>query len=122
LTVRNVQERIKRYAEAAGVTKRVTPHSLRHSIAVHYLQGGASLNVLQQLLGHAHLGTTGRYLQLTDQMAKRIAVGTETGVERLVAMRQEGLSVEEKREEYHVNGDLERWDLYVTVVGEWLGR
>lgn len=79
-------------------------------------------NVLQQLLGHAHLGATGRYLQLTDQMAKHIAVTTETGVERLMTARQNGSSVGAEREEYIVDGGLEWHDQYVTVVGEWLGR
>ena len=78
LTARNIELRIKSYAKAAGIERCVTPHTLRHSIAVHLLQGGAPVNFVQGLLGHASLATTGRYLQLTDQMAKQIAMRTET--------------------------------------------
>lgn len=73
LTPRLVEGRIKRYAKAAGITRRVTPHALRHSIAVHYLQGGAPVNFVQGLLGHASLATTGKYLQLTDQVTTPLA-------------------------------------------------
>ncbi len=116
-----MQDRIKRYAEAAGLTKRVTPHSLRHSIAVHYLQGGAPLSVLQSLLGHSHMGTTGRYLQLTDQMAKQIALTTETGLERLMGAFGGDPSTSERHGGYRVESDLDSWEQYVTVVGAWLG-
>jgi integrase/recombinase XerD len=51
LTVRAVEQRIKQHAKAASLTRPVTPHTLRHSIAVHYLQGGAPVNFVQGLLG-----------------------------------------------------------------------
>jgi integrase len=86
--------------QARGLAAKTTPHTLRHSIAVHYLQGGAPVNFVQSLLGHASLATTGRYLQLTDQMAKKIALDTETAFEGS-AFSQKELKVREPYPSYH---------------------
>lgn len=122
LSAEVVRNRLKQYAKVAGITRRVTPHVLRHSIAVHYLQGGAPINFVQSLLGHAKLSTTGEYLLLSDEMAKRIAIDTQTAVDRLdeEAKRRTG-KLREARASYRVN-DFEMWDAYVGEVLEWLSR
>jgi len=61
-----VFRRCRDAAQAAGIAKRVHPHSLRHAFATHLLDEGVNLLVIQKLLGHAHLKTTARYLHLSD--------------------------------------------------------
>lgn len=55
---------IKRLAEAAGIAREVSPHTLRHSFASHLLEGGANLRAIQQMLGHENLATTQIYLHI----------------------------------------------------------
>ena len=66
LTPRTVQRLIKKYAALAGLTKDITPHTLRHSFATDLLSNGADVRQVQQLLGHASITTTQIYTHLTD--------------------------------------------------------
>lgn len=72
LTVRSVERLVKKYAIAAGITKKVTPHSLRHIFATDLLQNGADLRSVQMLLGHAQITTTQVYTHFTDKALHEI--------------------------------------------------
>ena len=72
LTVRSVQRLVKRYSHAAGITKDVTPHTLRHSFATDLLSNGADLRSVQGLLGHANVATTQIYTHITDPQLKSV--------------------------------------------------
>lgn len=62
---------VKRLGEAAGIEKTISPHTLRHSFATALLKGGASLRVIQELLGHAGIGTTEIYTHLDNESLRQ---------------------------------------------------
>ena len=72
LTARSVQRMVGRYALLAGITKHVSPHTLRHSFATDLLINGADLRSVQTMLGHSNISTTQIYTHVTDPHLKEI--------------------------------------------------
>ena len=72
LTPRSVERIVEKYARMAGITKHVSPHTLRHSFATDLLMNGADLRSVQSLLGHADVSTTQIYTHVTDAHLREI--------------------------------------------------
>ncbi len=72
LTARSVQRLVTQYALLAGITKHVSPHTLRHSFATNLLMNGADLRSVQAMLGHSNISTTQIYTHVTDPHLKAV--------------------------------------------------
>lgn len=72
LTARSIQRMVARYALQAGITKHVSPHTLRHSFATDLLMNGADLRSVQAMLGHSNIATTQIYTHVTDPHLKAV--------------------------------------------------
>ncbi len=72
LTARSVQRIINKYAKLAGITKHVSPHTMRHSFATDLLMNGADLRSVQTMLGHSNISTTQVYTHVTDEHLREV--------------------------------------------------
>jgi site-specific recombinase XerD len=72
LTPRSIERLIQHYAKLAGITKKITPHTLRHTFATDLLLSGADIRSVQSLLGHASITTTQIYTHITNQQLKEV--------------------------------------------------
>ena len=72
LTSRSIERIVKKYAIEAGISKKVTPHTLRHAFATDLLRNGADIRSVQMMLGHANVATTQVYTHVTDSQLKEV--------------------------------------------------
>ncbi len=72
LTPRSIARHLDKYAASAALTRKVSPHALRHSFATHLLAGGADIRSIQELLGHASLSTTQRYTKVSWEQLQAV--------------------------------------------------
>ncbi len=72
LTPRSVERIVKHYATKAGISKNVTPHTIRHSFATDLLSNGADIRSVQMMLGHANIATTQIYTHVTDKQLRDV--------------------------------------------------
>ena len=78
LTPRNIQKIVKNASKRAGLNKKITPHTLRHSFATHLLEAGTDIRYIQELLGHSNLSTTQIYTHVSTEEIKKIRSPLDT--------------------------------------------
>lgn len=72
LTLRSVDRNFDKYLKASGIASKVTPHTIRHTIATHWLENGMDLKTVQVMLGHSSLSTTTIYTQVSTSLKKKV--------------------------------------------------
>lgn len=72
LTARSIQRMVSKYARLAGITKHVSPHTMRHSFATDLLMNGADIRSVQSMLGHSNISTTQVYTHVTDEHLREV--------------------------------------------------
>jgi len=72
LTARSIQRMVAKYARMAGITKHVSPHTMRHSFATDLLMNGADIRSVQNMLGHSSITTTQVYTHVTDEHLREV--------------------------------------------------
>ncbi len=72
LTLRSVDRGFDKYLKASGIANKITPHTIRHTIATHWLENGMDLKTIQVLLGHSSLATTTIYTQVSTKLKKKV--------------------------------------------------
>lgn len=72
ITSRSIERMVEKYGKAAGIMKKITPHTLRHSYATDLLRNGADIRSVQSMLGHSSITTTQIYTHVTDQGLKEV--------------------------------------------------
>jgi site-specific recombinase XerD len=72
LSARSIQRMVSKYARLAGITKHVSPHTMRHSFATDLLMNGADIRSVQSMLGHSSIATTQVYTHVTDQHLREV--------------------------------------------------
>lgn len=72
LTARSIQRMVNKYARLAGITKHVSPHTMRHSFATDLLMNGADIRSVQSMLGHSNISTTQIYTHVTDEHLREV--------------------------------------------------